>query len=95
MLRSAPRYPPALLALLIGLDDERQPIAETCRRVGEAAARLGIERPSYVHLRRLVHRDRRRRREIGERREGVITNLLTGTVPNPYDVLRELVDPEQ
>jgi hypothetical protein len=43
------------------LDDEAQPIAETCRRVARATADAGLPRPSHVHLRQLVRdlRDRR------------------------------------
>jgi hypothetical protein len=43
-------------------DDENVPIAETARRVGDLAASLGLPRPNYTHVRRLVHRDRELRR---------------------------------
>jgi len=64
---SAPRYDKRLLAAIRRLDDEQLPIAETCRRVGDAAQALGLPRPSYVHVRRLVRAQReirRARREI-------------------------------
>jgi hypothetical protein len=57
-----------VLDAIARLDDERQPIAETCRRVGDFANRNGLPRPSYVHLSRLVVADRERRRE---RREAI------------------------
>ena len=38
------------------------PIAELCRRTGDAAERLGLPRPSYERVRTLVHEFRRRRR---------------------------------
>ena len=44
------------------LDDETLPIAETNRRVGAEAARLGLTRPSYQRVRELVHQARRVRR---------------------------------
>jgi hypothetical protein len=83
MLRFAPRYPPALFVLILGLDDETQPIAETCRRVGVAAERLGIERPSYPHVRRIVLVERRRRRETGVSAGEALSRLLSEVVPMP------------
>ena len=41
------------------LDDRRVPIAETGRRVGAVAETLGLVRPSYEQIRRLVHAHRR------------------------------------
>jgi hypothetical protein len=58
----APRIRPRLLDALVRLDDERFPIAETCRRVGAEADRLGLTRPSYQRVRVLVHEARRLRR---------------------------------
>ena len=81
----APRYDPRILEALRVLDDRRVPIAETCRRVGTAAERLGLTRPSYVHLRRilLAIRDeedaaRERRQAIREVLRDGATHLLTG-----------------
>jgi hypothetical protein len=58
----APRISPKLLTAIARLDDESLPIAETWRRVGRRADRLGLPRPSYDRIRVLVHRLRRRRR---------------------------------
>ena len=60
MARSAPRYDPRLVAAARRLDDATLPMAETCRRVGAYAEEIGLVRPSYVHLRRLIrpHRER-------------------------------------
>jgi len=69
---SAPRYDPLILEAARRLDDDRLPIAETCRRVGQVAHRLGLPRPSYVHLRRIVKAERLRAREI----EGVFAEVL-------------------
>ncbi len=43
-------------------DDRSIPIAETCRRVGNEAERIGLTRPSYERVRLLVHESRRLRR---------------------------------
>ena len=61
-LAFAPRIGPRLLAAIVRLDDPRRPIAETCRRVGAEANRLGLPRPSYQRVRELVHQARRLRR---------------------------------
>ena len=47
------------------------PAAETCRRVGAAAEELGLMRPSYGHVRRIV-RVERRRRELRARQRKVL-----------------------
>jgi hypothetical protein len=60
--RIAPRISPPLVEALVRLDDRRVPIAETNRRVGEEAERLGLPRPSYERIRELVHESRRIRR---------------------------------
>lgn len=58
----APRISPRLLEALVKFDDRTVPIAETCRRVGGEAERLGLPRPSYQRVRELVHASRRIRR---------------------------------
>jgi hypothetical protein len=79
--RSAPRYDPRLLAAVRRLDDEQAPIAETCRRVGEVAAGLGLARPSYVHLRRIVNADRELRRARREIAGELVSDLAAGLAP--------------
>lgn len=59
MTAAGPRITGRLLQELRRLDDRRLPIAEVCRRVGEAAERLGRPRPSYEQVRVLVHEWRR------------------------------------
>ncbi len=68
-------------------------MAETCRRVGAAAAVLGLPKPSYVHLRRFIvaHREeedaeRRRREEIRRILGDAYVDLYRGRVVNAYDV---------
>ncbi len=58
----APRLDRRLIAAIPHLDDERQSIAETNRRVGELAEALGLPRPSYEQVRLFVRRARRRKR---------------------------------
>lgn len=57
-----PRRDPRLHALVVGLDRDGAPAAETWRRVGEAAVELGLPRPSYHTIRELVRTERLRRR---------------------------------
>jgi hypothetical protein len=51
---SAARFSPRLLAELGRIDDGRLPVAEVNRRLGAAADRLGVRRPSYERVRILV-----------------------------------------
>ena len=62
MLAFAPRLSPRLVAELARLEKSGMPIAEPCRRIGDAAERMGLRRPSYERVRTLVHEFRRRRR---------------------------------
>jgi hypothetical protein len=52
---------PRLHALVVALDHDDVPIAETWRAVGEAAWELGLPRPGYHTVRNLVRVERRRR----------------------------------
>ncbi len=58
----APRISRKLIEAIVRLDDRSVPIAETSRRVGREAERLGLTRPSYQRVRELVHESRRIRR---------------------------------
>jgi hypothetical protein len=69
MVPSAPRYDVRILDAGRALDDRAEPIAETCRRVATVAERLGLTRPSYVHLRRIVLAEREREDAARRRRE--------------------------
>jgi hypothetical protein len=82
------------IAVLVGaLDLENVPMAETWRCVAEAGERLGLTRPSYQHVRRLVRIERRRRQVSTEARE-VLTDVLTtfaaGRVPSAVWTLERL-----
>ena len=62
MATCSPRTDVRLVAGAERLDDRLLPIAETNRRVGVLAEVLGLTRPSYEHVRRLVHDARHRGR---------------------------------
>jgi hypothetical protein len=53
---------PRLRELVAALDEDDKPVAATWRLVSDTAARFGLPRPSYPHVRRLVADERRRRR---------------------------------
>jgi len=55
MVTMAPRISGRLIEAIVRFDDRRRPIAETYRRVGAEAERLGLTRPSYQRIRELVH----------------------------------------
>jgi hypothetical protein len=88
--RSAPRYPANLLDSIAKLDDPDVPIAEVCRRVADRAGELGLTRPSYVHLRRLVHASRERRVAIRDLRGEVLADAMSGRVTNPLWLAGEI-----
>ena len=60
---------PRLRELVAAFDEDDVPAAETWRLVSETAASMGLLRPSYPHLRRLVIAERRRRRARKELRD--------------------------
>ena len=57
----APRISGRLIEAIVRFDDRGRPIAETYRRVGVEAERLGLTRPSYQRVRELVHQVRNMR----------------------------------
>jgi len=62
---------PRLRELVAALDEDGATTAATWRLVGETAARAGLLRPSYPHVRRLVAAERRRRRAQRDLRDAV------------------------
>jgi len=81
-----------VLELVHMLDDRSEPIAETCRRVGRGAERLGLTRPSYVHLRRIIHAERRRHDELREIVGDVVGDLVRGVRVDTYEVADRVRD---
>lgn len=85
----------AIDELVIALDRDGQPIAQTWRLVSEAAEKLGFPRPSYPNVRRLVHVERLRRRLRQELRAVVkeaAVSVATGRVPGFDYTLGRLLD---
>jgi len=72
----APRYDPRILEALRALDDRGEPMAEIARRVGRVAAKLGLPKPSYVHLRRCIIELREEQDAARERRREIADILL-------------------
>lgn len=75
------------------LDHDERPVAETWRAVGTAAGRLGLARPSYGHVRRLVRLERALAKLREEERSilaaaGVA--LLAGRVPHVHKVIDDV-----
>lgn len=84
---------PRVAVLVSELDDPHAPVAETWRQVAGTAERLGMRRPSYQHVRRLVRIERRRRQLEAAGREVLgraATTLAAGRVPSAVLVLERL-----
>jgi hypothetical protein len=82
------------IAVLVGaLDREGAPAAQTWREVGAAAERLGLARPSYAHVRRLVRVERLRRAVREDYRDElrqVFSANAAGRVPSAVLTLERL-----
>lgn len=88
MVAIAPRYPERLLGMIEALDDETVALAEVARRVGAAAERAGITRPSPVHVRALVRELRLQREEDRAARRAAfeeMTRRLPYAIGNAYE----------
>jgi hypothetical protein len=88
MVMSAPRYSERLLGMIEALDDEELTLAEVVRRVGVAAERAGIVRPSPSHVRAVVADLRHRRAEDREAARAAfdeMTRRLPYAIGNAYE----------
>ena len=86
---------PRLRELVAALDKDDTPVAATWRLVSETAANLGLPRPSYPYIRRLVLDERRRRRARAEIRDVVkeaASSTAAGRVPGFDYTLGRLLD---
>ena len=86
---------PRLRELVAALHEDDAPAAATWRLVSETAANLGLPRPSYPHIRRLVLAERRRRRARAEIRDVVkeaASSIAAGRVPGFDYTLGRLLD---
>ncbi len=93
MVRIAPRYDERIVDAVLALDDRGQPLAEISRRVAAHVEDLGITRPSYVHLRRLIQAERQRqdeeraaRKELLSIASDVYADAMFSKRIDPYDV---------
>jgi hypothetical protein len=98
-MQFAPRYSPWIIDAIAVLDDRGEPIAEICRRIGDAAGQMGLVRPSYVHLRRLILAERERQDDEQARREEIRrivaetgTRFLVGLRVDAYEVEARIRD---
>jgi hypothetical protein len=86
---------PRLRELVAAVDEDDIPVAATWRLVSETAANLGLPRPSYPHIRRLVLDERRRRRareEIRDILKEAASTIAGGRVPGYDYTLGRLLD---
>lgn len=75
-----PVHPEFVLALRI-LDAVGLPYAEAWRLLRPVAARLGIPRPSYSSVRRIVIAERKRKRRNADELDTLLADLFTGRFP--------------
>lgn len=88
---------PELRILVAALDEDGVPAAATWRLVAEAALKLGVPRPSYPHVRRLVLAERRLRARREERNAVLgqaATTIAAGRAPDFDFTLGRLLDAE-
>jgi hypothetical protein len=90
-LAFAPRLDPRLHRALVQLDDPSMPIAETYRRLAGRARQLHLFRPSYEHVRRLIHIVRRVRELRRKATPRVLFEVLYNLRP-PTALVDHLLD---
>lgn len=86
---------PRLRELVAALDEDDVPAAVTWRLVSETTATMGLPRPSYPHVRRLVVAERRRRRARKELRDVLkeaASTIAAGRTPGLDYTLGRLLD---
>ena len=84
----APRYSERLLGMIEALDDDELTLAEVVRRVGTAAERAGLVRPSPSHVRAVVAELRFRREEDRDAARAAfeeMTRRLPYAIGNAYE----------
>jgi len=86
---------PRLRELVAALDEDDVAAAATWRLVSETAANVGLPRPSYPHVRRLVIAERRRRRARTELRDVLkeaVSSIAAGRAPGFDYTVGRLLD---
>ena len=91
-LAFAPRLHPSLHEALAALDDPDVPIAETYRRLAAFARRERLFRPSYEHVRRLIHALRRLRKAKGRGGTAHVLFQVAYNVRPPTALVDHLLD---
>lgn len=84
---------PRVAVLVAALDADDVPVAETWRQVAAAAERVGMRRPSYGHVRRLVRIHRRARELQRQGREvwgELAATFAAGRIPSAGWTLERL-----
>lgn len=76
-----PVHPEFVLALRI-LDAVGLPYAEAWRLLRPVAARLGIPRPSYSSVRRIVIAERERKQQNADQLDRLLADLFSGRLPH-------------
>jgi hypothetical protein len=71
------------------LDRRDDSMAETWRKVGRMAWKLGLPRPSYETIRLIVREHRRRRAEVDRLLQRILGDLVQGRV-SAWDVARAI-----
>jgi hypothetical protein len=64
-------------------------MAETWRKVGRLAWKLGLPRPSYETIRLIVREHRQRRAEVNELLRPVVADLVQGRI-SAWDIARAI-----
>lgn len=75
-----PVHPEFVLALRV-LDAFGMPYAEAWRLLRPVSARLGVPRPSYSSVRRILIGERRRKQENADLLDMLLADLFTGRFP--------------
>ena len=91
-LAFAPRLTPRLHAELARLDHPDVPIADIYRRLTAYARTQGLFRPSYEHVRRLVHLLRRLRHLAGRRSGARVLFEVAYNLRPPTALIDHLLD---
>lgn len=76
-----PPVDPEFVQALRILDAFGMPYAEAWRLLRPVAARLGIPRPSYSTVRRILIAERARKRRNADELDRLLADLFTGRVP--------------
>ncbi len=91
-LAFAPRLTPRLHAELARLDQPDVAIADTYRRLTAYARTHGLFRPSYEHVRRLVHLLRRLRHPAARRSSAHVLFQVAYNLRPPTALIDHLLD---